>query len=98
MAEYEGHDGRAQSPPGKDSRTALSIENRGADRLDDFATRMGEAQGVADGQKTELLEKRDGLWSPGVAGVLWNQEMEEGAASPIAAKVGTPLRAVDVRS
>ena len=47
---------------------------------------MGERKALLD-QKTELLEKRDTLVQE--RGVLWNQEMEEGAIA-IAAKVDIP--------
>ena len=44
----------------KTHELSLSIENRGGADADDFATRMGERKALLD-QKTELLEKRDGL-------------------------------------
>ena len=69
----------------KTHELSLSIENRGAD-ADDFATRMGERKALLD-QKTELLEKRDGLRQ--ARQVAWDKEMEEGAIA-IAAKVDIP--------
>ena len=59
----------------KTHELSLSIENRGAE-ADDFATRMGERKALLD-QKTELLEKRDGLRTQ--RQTAWDKEMEEGA-------------------
>ena len=70
----------------KTHELSLSIENRGGADADDFATRMGERKALLD-QKTELLEKRDGL--RGQRQTAWDKEMEEGAIA-IAAKVDIP--------
>ena len=69
----------------KTHELSLSIENRGAD-ADDFASRMGERKALLD-QKTELLEKRDGLRTQ--RQTAWDKEMEEGAIA-LAAKVDIP--------
>ena len=52
----------------KTHELSLSIENRGGADADDFATRMGERKALLD-QKTELLEKRDGLRGPAADGL-----------------------------
>ena len=70
----------------KTHELSLSIENRGGADADDFATRMGERKALLD-QKTELLEKRDGL--RGQRQTAWDKEMEEGAIA-VAAKVELP--------
>ena len=70
----------------KTHELSLSIENRGGAEADDFATRMGERKALLD-QKTELLEKRDGLRVS--RQTAWDKEMEEGAIA-IATKADIP--------
>ena len=70
----------------KTHELSLSIENRGGADDESFATRMGERKALLD-QKTELLEKRDGLRVS--RQTAWDKEMEIGAIN-VAAKVDIP--------
>ena len=70
----------------KTHELSLSIENRGGAEDSEFATRMGERKALLD-QKTELLDKRDGLRDQ--RQTAWAKEEELGAIA-IAAKVEIP--------